>query len=39
VVQHKPTQTTMEIVGSGTAYKSRDEAEFAMKPVKACVDD
>jgi hypothetical protein len=39
VVQHKPTSTTMVSVGSGNAYKSRDEAEFAMKSVKACVDD
>ncbi len=39
VVEQKPTTTTTVIVGSGTAYKSRDEAEFAMKSVKVCVED
>jgi hypothetical protein len=39
VIAQKPTSSTMTIVGSGTAYKTRDEAEFAMKSVKACVDE
>jgi hypothetical protein len=39
IVEQKPTTSTTVIVGSGTAYKTRDEAEFAMKSVKVCVDD
>ena len=37
IVDSKPTDTTtMTIVGDGTVYKTRTEAEGAMKSVKMC---
>ena len=37
IVDKKPTDTTtMTIVGGDTVYKTRTEAEGAMKSVKVC---
>ena len=36
IVEQRPTTTTMTIVGPGTAYTTRTEAETGMKTVKAC---
>lgn len=37
IVDKKPTTTTTTtIVGDGTVYKSRTEAETGMKTVKVC---
>jgi hypothetical protein len=36
VVDKKPTTTTTVVVGEGTAYKTRTEAETSMKSVKVC---
>jgi hypothetical protein len=37
IVDQKPASTTtMTIVGDGTVYKTRTEAEGAMKTVKVC---
>lgn len=37
VVDKKPTvTTTMTIAGDGTVYKTRTEAETAMKAMKIC---
>ena len=36
IVEQRPTTTTMHIVGPGTAYTTRTEAEGAMKTVKVC---
>jgi hypothetical protein len=39
IVEQKPTGGTLTIAGSGSVYKTRDEAEFAMKSVRVCVED
>ena len=36
IVEQKPTVTTTTIVGNGTVYKTRTEAEAGMKTVKVC---
>lgn len=36
IVEQKPTVTTMTVVGDGTVYKTRTEAEAGMKTVKIC---
>lgn len=36
IVEQKPTAKTMTIVGNGTVYKTRTEAETGMKTVKVC---
>ena len=36
VVQQKPTTTTTVVVGDGTVYKTKTEAETALKNVKVC---
>jgi hypothetical protein len=36
IVDKKPTTTTTTIVGDGKVYKTRVEAETAMKTVKVC---
>jgi hypothetical protein len=36
VVETKPEGPTLMSVGSGNAYKTRDEAEIAMKNIRAC---
>jgi hypothetical protein len=36
VVDKKPTTTTTTIVGDGTVYKTRTEADTAVKTVKVC---
>jgi len=36
IVDKKPVEKTTVIVGDGTVYKTRTEAEGAMKTVKVC---
>lgn len=36
IVDKKPTQTTMTVVGDGKVYTTRTEAEAGMKTVKIC---
>jgi hypothetical protein len=37
IVDKKPTETTMTVVSpSGTAYKTRTEAETSIKTIKVC---
>ena len=36
IVEQRPTTKTMTVVGPGTAYTTRTEAEGAMKTVKVC---
>jgi hypothetical protein len=36
IVEQRPTTQTSVIVGDGTVYTSRVEAETAMKTVKVC---
>lgn len=36
IVDKKPVEKTMVVVGDGTVYKTRTEAEGAMKTVKVC---
>jgi vancomycin permeability regulator SanA len=36
ITEQRPTTQTSVIVGNGTVYKSRTEAEGAMKTVKVC---
>lgn len=36
VVNKKPTVKTTTVVGDGTVYKTKTEAEGAMKKVKVC---
>ena len=36
IVEQRPTTQTMTIVGPGTAYTTRTEAEAGMKTVKVC---
>ena len=40
IVDRKPvsSQTTITIAGDGTVYKTRSEAETAMKTTKVCMD-
>jgi hypothetical protein len=39
VVQQKPTSTTTTIVGDGTVYKTKTEADTALKSVKVCTSN
>lgn len=40
IVDKKPTtSTTTTVVGDGTVYKSRTEAETGMKSVKVCTSN
>jgi hypothetical protein len=39
IVDKKPTTTTTTVVGNGTVYKTRTEAESAMKTVKICTSN
>jgi len=36
IVEQRPTTTTMTVVSGNTVYRSRTEAENAMKTVKVC---
>src|SRR5262245_55846703 len=36
IVEQRPTTKTITVVGPGTAYTTRTEAEGAMKTVKVC---
>ena len=36
IVDKKPTTTTTVVVGDGKVYKTRTEAEDAMKSVQVC---
>src|SRR5262245_16522250 len=36
IVDQRPTTTTTTIVGPGTTYTTRTEAESAMRTVKVC---
>ncbi len=36
IVEQRPTSKTMTIVGPGTAFTTRTEAEAGMKTVKVC---
>ncbi len=36
IVDQKPTVKTMTILGDGTVYKTRTEAETGMKALKVC---
>jgi hypothetical protein len=36
IVEQRPTSSTMTIVGPGTAFTTRTEAEAGMKTVKVC---
>ena len=36
IVEQRPTTQTMTIVGPGTAFTTRTEAEAGMKTVKVC---
>jgi vancomycin permeability regulator SanA len=36
IVEKKPTTQTTVVVGDGAVYKTRTEAETAMKTVKVC---
>ena len=38
IVNERPTSTTTTIVGDGTVYRSRTEAEGAMKQTKVCTE-
>ena len=38
IVDKKPTTTTTTVVGDGKIYKTRVEAETAMKTVKVCTN-
>ena len=39
VVSEKPTTSTVTVVGDGTVYKRRTEAEGAVKTTKVCTSD
>ncbi|MCZ7657403.1 MAG: hypothetical protein M5U07_05865 [Xanthobacteraceae bacterium] len=39
VVAEKPSAGTLTIVGSGTAYKTREQAQEAMQSVRVCVEE
>jgi hypothetical protein len=36
IVEQRPTTSSMVVVGPGTAFTTRTEAEGAMKTVKVC---
>ena len=36
IVEQRPTTQTMVVVGPGTAFTTRSEAETSMKTVKVC---
>jgi hypothetical protein len=36
IVEQRPTSQTTVVVGNGTTYTTRQEAEGAMKSVKVC---
>ena len=36
ITETKPTTTETTVVGDGTVYKTRSEAETGMKTVKVC---
>jgi len=38
IVQQQPTTTTTTVVGDGTVYKTRTEAETGMKTTKVCTE-
>ncbi len=38
VVDKKPTVTTTTVVGNGTVYKTRTEAEAGMQKEKICTE-
>ena len=38
VVDTKPTTTTTTVVGDGTVYKTRTEADSAIKTTKICTE-
>jgi hypothetical protein len=39
VVNQRPTLSPNALVGDGSAYRTRDEAEAAMKTAGACAKD
>jgi hypothetical protein len=39
VVNEKPTTTTTTVVGDGTVYKTKTEAESAVKTTKVCTSE
>jgi hypothetical protein len=39
IVDKKPTVSTTTIVGDGTTYTTRSEAEAGMKTVKVCTSN
>jgi hypothetical protein len=39
VVNEKPTTTTTTVTSDGTVYKTRTEAENAVKTTKVCTSD
>ncbi len=39
VTETKPTTTETTVVGDGTVYKTRTEAETGMKSVKVCTSN
>jgi hypothetical protein len=39
ITQTKPTTTETTVVGDGTVYKTRSEAETGMKAVKVCTSN
>jgi hypothetical protein len=38
VVSQKPTSSTTTVVGDGTVYKTKTEAEGAIKTTKVCTE-
>ena len=39
ITETKPTTTETTVVGDGTVYKTRTEAETGMKSVKVCTSN
>lgn len=39
ITEKKPTTTETTVVGDGTVYKTRSEAETGMKSVKVCTSN
>jgi hypothetical protein len=39
ITETKPTTTETTVVGDGTVYKTRSEAETGMKTVKVCTSN
>ena len=39
ITETKPTTTETTVVGDGTVYKTRSEAETGMKSVKVCTSN